>query len=114
MPCPLGGRSAVANQDADDPLQVKGNQSNLIESVVDEFDRHVEDNDSHRRVRRLTLTEKNRGRLETRTCVVAPAPSTLKSKQAGLRTIGLIHRTRQLADRTIQEQQSDVISSLET
>jgi predicted transposase YbfD/YdcC len=92
---------------------VKGNQSTLLKSIVSEFDRYAEDEFSDRRVCRQTLKEKNRGRQETRTCVVAPAPAEMKSKWAGLKTIGLINRTRKLADGTEQEEQSYFISSLE-
>ena len=113
MHCQRKTVQAVMDQHANYLLQVKGNQSSLLESIVDEFDRHTEDNFSDRRVRQLSLTEKNRGRQETRTCVVAPAPSALKSKWAGLKTIGMIHRTRRLADGTEQEEQSYFISSLE-
>lgn len=83
MHCQRKTVQAVMDQHANYLLQVKGNQSSLLESIVDEFDRHTEDSFSDRRVRQLSLTEKNRGRQETRTCVVAPAPSVLKSMWAG-------------------------------
>jgi predicted transposase YbfD/YdcC len=43
---------------------------------------------------------------------VAPTPAELKSRWTGLQTIGLICRTRTLADGTEQTEVSDFISSL--
>ena len=113
MHCQTKTVQAITEKQADYLLQVKGNQKTLLKSIVSEFDHYAEDDFSDRRVRQQTVKEKNRGREETRTCVVAPAPAALKSKWSGLKTIGLINRTRKLADGTEQREQSYFISSLE-
>ena len=77
-----------------------------------EIDRYAEDNFSHKNVRQHTTTEKNRGRVETRTTMVAPAPVDLKKKWLGLQTIGVIYRRKELADGTESEEKTSFISSL--
>jgi predicted transposase YbfD/YdcC len=64
------------------------------------------------KVRMPTGKERNRTREEVRTCIVAPTPAELKSRWTGLQTIGLICRTRTLADGTEQTEVSHFISSL--
>jgi predicted transposase YbfD/YdcC len=101
MHCQKATARKIIERGADFVLQVKENQPKLLQAIADEFDRYGETGFTDRRVRQHTKTEKNRGRQETRTCMVAPAPATLKRVWPGLRTIGVIHRTRQLADGTL-------------
>ncbi len=110
--CQKQTAKAVIDREADYVLQVKENQPTLLAAIVDEFERHAEQSYQARQVRQQTTTERNRGRRETRTCLVAPAPAELKRKWPGLRTIGLIRRVRVLQDGTRSDDLSYFISSL--
>jgi predicted transposase YbfD/YdcC len=112
MHCQKATAKKIIEQGADYVLQVKENQRKLMLAIAEEFDRHAETSYSDRRVRQYTKTEKNRNRTETRICMVAPAPAALKRIWPGLRTIGVIHRTRELADGTESAELSYFISSL--
>lgn len=112
MHCQKATAKKIIERGADYVLQVKENQPKLMQAIAEEFDRHGETSYSDRRVRQHTKTETNRGRQETRTCMVAPAPAALKRTWPGLQTIGLIHRTRQLSDGTESAELSYFISSL--
>lgn len=112
MHCQKATAQKIIDQEADYILQVKENQSTLLKAITEEFDRHAETNYSNRRVRQVSTTEQNRGRTETRTCIVAPAPASLKQNWIGLQTIGVIHRVRELADGTQSAELSYFISSL--
>ena len=103
MHCQKETAKKIIDQQADYVLQVKDNQPTLLAAIVDEFDRYAETNYQDRKVRQQTTTERNRGRIETRTCLVAPAPAELRRKWAGLATIGLIRRVRVLPDGTESE-----------
>ena len=92
-------------------LQVKENQKTLHDEINAEFDRLIEMDSS--RVRRQTITEKNRGREELRTCIVAPAPAALRKRWCGLKTIGMIYRVRTDVDGSESEELRFFISSLE-
>src|SRR5690606_6729876 len=112
MHCQKATAQKIIEKGADFVLQVKENQRKLMLAITEEFDRYGETGYTDRRVRQYTKTEKNRNRTETRTCMVAPAPAALKRIWPGLRTIGVIHRTRQLADGTESAELSYFISSL--
>ena len=112
MHCQKATARTIIEQGADYVLQVKENQRKLMLAIAEEFDRYGETSYTDRRVRQYTKTEKNRNRTETRTCMVAPAPAALKRIWPGLRTIGVIHRTRELADGTESAELSYFISSL--
>lgn len=112
MHCQKATARKIIEQEADYVLQVKENQPKLMQAIAEEFDRHGETSYTDRRVRQHTKTAKNRGRQEKRTCMVAPAPTALKRAWTGLRTIGLILRTRQLPDGTESAELSYFISSL--
>src|SRR5690606_15351173 len=112
MHCQKATAQKIIEKGADFVLQVKENQRKLMQAIAEEFDRYGETGYTDRRVRQYTKTEKNRNRTETRTCMVAPAPAALKRIWPGLQTIGVIHRTRQLADGTESAELSYFISSL--
>lgn len=112
MHCQKETAKTIIDKQADYLLQVKDNQPGLLDAIFNEFDRYAENSFRDRRVRSLTTEEKNRGREETRTCIVAPAPVALKAQWSGLETIGLVRRVRKLADGTEQEELSWFISSL--
>ena len=112
MHCQKKTARKIIDRGADYVLQVKQNQQSLHEAITKEIDRYAEENFRHRHVRLHTTKEKNRGRIETRTTLVAPAPAELKKKWPGLQTIGAIYRRRQLADGTESEELTLFISSL--
>lgn len=112
MHCQKKTAQKIIDQEADYILQVKQNQQSLYDAITAEIDRYAQENFSHRKVRQHTTKEKNRGRIETRTTVVAPAPAALKKLWPGLQTIGAIYRRRQLADGTESEEYTSFIASL--
>jgi predicted transposase YbfD/YdcC len=112
MHCQKATATAIIGREADYVLQVNENQPTLFAAIIDEFDRHAETSYAAKCVRQQTTTEQNRGRTETRTCLVAPAPAALRKQWTGLQTIGLIRRTRVLADGTESDDLSYFLSSL--
>jgi predicted transposase YbfD/YdcC len=112
MHCQTATAKKIIDKLADYILQVKENQPKLYQAIAEEFERYAETGYSDKRVRQSTTTERNRNRRETRTCMVAPAPAALKWKWPGLRTIGLMHRVRELSDGTESAELSYFISSL--
>lgn len=112
MHCQKATARKIIEQEADYVLQVKDNQPKLVEKLEAIFEDHAASGFQSKNVRRSTSTESNRGRRETRTCVVCPAPAELKSQWAGLQTIGVMCRTRALQDGTRQSEIHYFISSL--
>lgn len=112
MHCQKKTAQKIIDKEADYVLQAKQNQPLLYAAINDEIDRYAEDNFSHKNVRQHTIKEKNRGRVETRTTTIAPAPAELKKKWPGLQTIGVISRRRELTDGTESEERTAFISSL--
>jgi predicted transposase YbfD/YdcC len=112
MHCQRATVKKIIEQEADYVIQVKDNQPTLCAAIADEFERYGETNYADQRVRQCTTTERHRNRTETRTCMVAPAPEGLRKKWTGLKTIGLIHRVRELSDGTQSAELCYFISSL--
>ena len=112
MHCQKETAKTIIEKEADYVLQVKDNQPALRKAIKAEFDRYEAENYKARELRSHTTKETNRSRIETRTVMVAPAPASLKSQWAGLRTIGLICRIRELPDGTEQTEVTYFISSL--
>jgi predicted transposase YbfD/YdcC len=112
MHCQKKTAQKIIDKKADYILQVKQNQPSLHQAITEEIDRYAQDNFRHRKVRQHTSKEKNRGRIETRTTMVAPAPAALKKTWPGLQSIGVIYRRRELADGTESEEINSFISSL--
>ena len=112
MHCQKQTTKIIIDREADYVIPVKGNQPKPLAAIVDHFDKWGKNSFSDKRVRSQTKKEKNRGRQETRTCIVGPAPTALKNKFAALQTIGLIRRERVLADGTEQSEISYFISRL--
>lgn len=112
MHCQKATARKIIERQADYVLQVKENQPKLLAAIIDEFDRHAETSYAAKNVRQQTTTERNRGRVETRTCLVAPAPAELRKTWPGLATIGVIRRVRVQKDGTASEDQSYFLSSL--
>jgi predicted transposase YbfD/YdcC len=112
MHCQRATVKKIIEQEADYVIQAKDNQPTLCAAIADEFERYGETNYADQRVRQCTTTERHRNRTETRTCMVAPAPEGLRKKWTGLKTIGLIHRVRELSDGTQSAELCYFISSL--
>lgn len=112
MHCQKETVKKIIEKEADYVIQVKGNQRALLDGIKSEMEHYESENYASPKVRMQTITERNRTREEVRTCIVAPAPAELKSRWTGLQTIGLICRTRTLADGTEQTEVSHFISSL--
>lgn len=112
MHCQTKTAKKIIDAQADYLLQVKNNQPKLMQTIADVFVEHEADSFSAKNVRCCTTTERNRGREETRTCMVCPAPTALRKKWAGLKTIGRIDRKRILSNGTEQFETSYFISSL--
>lgn len=112
MHCQKATAAKIIEKEADYVLQVKENQPTLHATLAEEFERYTENDYRDKQVRRSIKTERNRTRQETRTCIVAPAPVRLREQWAGLQTIGLMHRVRQMPDGTESQELSYFISSL--
>lgn len=96
MHCQTETAKAIIEKEADYILVVKGNQPTLQdalhEAIIDAMD------NGDRKVRRILRKEINRGRLETREAIVQPVPkdSAVFSNWAGINSIGMIYRTREV------------------
>ncbi len=112
MHCQKKTAQKIIDKEANYVLQVKQNQQSLYDAITDEIDRYAEGNFKHRNIRQHSTTETNRGRIETRTTMVAPAPAELKKKWPGLKTIGVVYRRREMSDGTESEELTSFISSL--
>jgi len=112
MHCQKATAKKIIEQEADYVLQVKDNQPKLLQRLESIFEDHAASGFQCKDVRRSATIENNRGRQETRTCVVCPAPADLKAQWPGLQTIGVMCRTRVLNDGTQQSEVNYFISSL--
>jgi predicted transposase YbfD/YdcC len=112
MHCQKETARRIIEREADYILQVKDNQPKLLDEITTTFLSYEADNYESREVRCAQVKERNRGRKENRVCMVAPAPQSRKQSWPGLATIGLVSRSRQLADGTQQSEVSYFISSL--
>ncbi|XZE56626.1 ISAs1 family transposase [Planctomycetaceae bacterium SH139] len=96
MHCQTATVEAIIEKEADYVIVVKGNQPSLQdalhEAIVDELDNEVSKTRKHRK------TEINRGRKEFREVIVMPVPHDSKefSRWAGLKSIGIIFRSREV------------------
>lgn len=93
-------------------VPVKGNQETLHDRLRSEVDRWADSDFQLPKLRRHSKTECSHGRVETRTCMVHPAPADLKEQWPGLQTIGIILRQRTLSDGKETADTTVFISSL--
>ena len=112
MHCQKKTLRMIRARGADYLVQVKDNQPKLHARLRDEFDRLGETNFTAKRLRQHSKTERNRGRRETRTCMVYPAPADVKQLWPDVQTIGIMHRARELKDGTESSESTVFISSL--
>lgn len=96
MHCQVETAKAIIQKEADYILIVKGNQPSLQDALHEAIIKAMENDDP--KVRRTRKLEINRGRIETREIIVQPVPkdSAQFAKWAGIKSIGVIHRTREV------------------
>ena len=112
MHCQKKTAATIVSRKADYVLQLKKNQRSLFSRVETIFEQHTQDQFRSRHARSHLTEEENRGRHESRLCVVCPAPAELKSVWAGLKTIGMIHRVTEMPNGKERREVSYFISSL--
>jgi predicted transposase YbfD/YdcC len=94
-------------------LPVKGNQGRLEQAVEEYFDEHLEDDFARIKVSRFETEERRHGRLEHRSYFQVDAPVTLEGREewAGLKTLGLVIRTREINGKETGEVQAYISSA---
>lgn len=103
----------IVNREGDYVLPVKGNHSKLEEAIHEVFSDHLEDDFQRVKVSRHTTEEQHHGRLEYRSYLQIDVPESLSGRQewAGLKTLGMVIRTRKSGEKETGEVQY-YISSL--
>jgi predicted transposase YbfD/YdcC len=98
MGCQRAIAEKIIDRGGDYVLPVKGNQENLEQAVTEFFTDHLEDDFARVKVSRLETTEKRHGRLEKRAYFQVNVPANFPGAQRwkGLRTLGLVVRTREI------------------
>lgn len=98
----MGTQTAIAAKIVDGGgdyvLPVKGNQGGLEQAVTDFFADHMEDDFARVKVSRCETTETRHGRVEKRSYFQVNVPDDWPGRQRwkGLRTLGLVVRTREI------------------
>lgn len=98
----MGTQTAIADKiierGGDYVLPVKGNQGQLEQAVTDFFVDHFEDDFARVKVSRLETTETHHGRIEKRSYFQVNVPANFPGAKrwTGLRTLGLVVRTREI------------------
>jgi len=98
----MGTQTAIAAKIVDGGgdyvLPVKGNQDGLQQAVTEFFADHMEDDFARVKVSRFETVETHHGRVERRSYYQVNAPDNLpgRSRWKGLRTLGLVVRTREI------------------
>ncbi len=112
----MGTQTAIATQivggGGDYVLPLKGNQSQMQQAVTEFFADHLEDDFARVKVSRWETTETHHGRVEQRSYFQVNVPDDLPGRQRwkGLRTLGLVIRTREIAGRETDEIQCSISS----
>lgn len=114
MGCQKEIAKAIVAKKANYVLQVKDNQPNLYQTLNDAFIRLIEDNDAESSLRRFRTVDRCHGREETREYFIADVPADMPGADewTGLKSIGMVIRTRQEGE-TLSEEVSFYITSLE-
>lgn len=98
----MGTQTAIAAKIVDGGgdyvLPVKGNQGGLEQAVTNFFADHLEDDFARVKVSRFETTEIHHGRVERRSYFQVNVPDDLpgRPRWKGLRTLGLVVRTREI------------------
>ena len=95
-------------------MQVKDNQPTLHEAISAAFIRFADDDHTEPSLRRLRTFDRDHGREETREYFIADVPADLPGADdwTGLKSIGMVLRTRKEGDH-ISEEVAFYIGSLE-
>lgn len=111
MHCQVETAAKIADKEADYVLIAKGNQAALQAEIRETLAKAFEEQNP--RLRQCSATETNRDRAETRDVVVMPVPKHSKvfSRWPEIKTIGAIHRSREIGGK-VEEWQDCFISSL--
>ncbi len=112
MHCQTETAKAIIDKEADYILIVKGNQPTLQDALHAAIVNAMDNDDP--KVRRSHKKEINRGRNETREVIVQPVPknSEVFINWPGIKSIGVIHRTREVNGK-FEEATETFISSRE-
>jgi predicted transposase YbfD/YdcC len=105
---------AIVDKKANFVLQVKDNQPTLCEAISAAFIGFADGDYTEPSLRRLRTFDRNHGREETREYFIADVPVDMPGADAwaGLKSIGMVLRTRKEGD-TIAEEVAYYISSLD-
>ena len=105
MHCQTETAAAIVAKQADYLLNVKANQPKLFERLQAAFETYVNVDLKHADLRVHKTMERSHGRVERREYYVAPAPADLlrTGQWAGLQSIVLVFRHRQLGDKETHE-----------
>jgi len=105
---------AIVTQEGDYILPVKGNQGNLESAIEAVFHDHLEDDFARVKVGRFETEECCHGRQEHRCYLQLDVPESLSGRKdwAGLKTLGMVIRTREIDGKETGEVQY-YISSLQ-
>ena len=112
----MGTQTAIAAKIVDGGgdyvLPVKGNQGGLEQAVMDFFADQMEDDFARVKVSRFETTETHHGRVEKRSYYQVNVPDDLPGRQRwkGLRTLGLVIRTREVNGLETDEIQCSISS----
>ena len=113
MGCQKAIAKKIVDLGGDYVLPVKGNQGRLEQAVEKYFDEHLEDDFARTKVSRFETEERRHGRLERRSYFQVDAPATFADREewAGLKTLGLVIRTREVNGKETGEVQTYISSA---
>ena len=108
----VDGPTAIVDSGGDYVLPVKGNQGGLEQAVTEFFADHLEDDFARVKVSRLESTKTHHGRIEKRSYFQVNVPDDLpgRPRWKGLRTLGLVIRTREVNGRETDDIQCSISS----
>jgi len=114
MGCQKEIAKTIVDKKADYVLQVKDNQPTLHEAISEAFIGFADDDYTEPSLRRFRTFDRDHGREETRDYFIADVPVELPGADdwTGLRSIGMVLRTRKEGD-NISEEVAFYITSLE-
>ncbi len=103
--CQTGTAAAIRAKQADFVLNVKANQPKLLERLQQAFENYVDQDFKSPGLRVHKTTERSHGREERREYYVAPALADLiaAGQWAGLQTIVMVYRHREVAGKETDE-----------
>jgi len=105
MGCQKEIAKTIVDKEANYVLQVKDNQPTLHQAISEAFIRFADDDYTEPSLRRFTTFDCDHGREETREYFIADVPVELPmaDEWTGLKSIGMVLRTRKEGDHTSEE-----------